>query len=338
MSRSAVNLVHAEVLSSCARVLTIGGAPVERLFDGCGIPFEAVSSPDAIITMRQAHQFYDNASRYAGQECFGSEAGMDLKLFELGALGHAVRQAPTLNEAGKVVMAAIRASEPGSQCWIEHHKNEAWFCHRPVERFATGGAQVEQFDLECLLQFIQLAAGDDWLPRKVRVSRVTADTLAKTRNFSEAKVGYDERMTAIAFPSKLLAKAIPGLPQTPNEISSWESDATSESPPDIAAAVSMILESLLEFEILPTLEVTAARLGINGRMLQRQLAGEDTSYRSLTEKVIFRRAVSLLTKSRLSIGEIASELGYNSPSSFIRTFARIAGTTPLAYRKLKLHD
>jgi hypothetical protein len=133
MSRSAVNLVHAEALAPCARALTIGGAPVERLFEDCGIPLEAVSKPDAIITMRQAYQLYDNAARYAGEEYFGSKTGMDLKLYELGALGHAVRQAPTLNEAGKVAMAAIRASEPGSQCWIEQHVGEAWFCHRPMD-------------------------------------------------------------------------------------------------------------------------------------------------------------------------------------------------------------
>jgi hypothetical protein len=133
MSRSAVNLVHAEVLAPCARALTMGGAPVQRLFEGCGIPLEAVSRPDAIITLRQAYQLYENAARYAGEECFGSKTGIDLKLFELGALGHAVRQAPTLNEAGKVVMAAIRASEPGSQCWIEQHDGEAWFCHRPMD-------------------------------------------------------------------------------------------------------------------------------------------------------------------------------------------------------------
>jgi AraC-like DNA-binding protein len=71
-------------------------------------------------------------------------------------------------------------------------------------------------------------------------------------------------------------------------------------------------------------------------MLQRLLAGEDTSYRGLTERLIFRRAASLLTESHLSVGEVASELGYSSPSSFIRAFSRISGPTPMAYRKLDL--
>ncbi len=222
MSRSPTNLVHAEALSSHARALTEGGAPVERLFESCGIPLEAVSTSGAIITMQQAHQLMEKAARYAGEENFGSRAGMDLKLYELGALGHAVRQAPTLNEAGKVVMSAVHASEPGSQCWIENHDKEAWFCYRPINRLGLGGAQAEQFDLECLLQFIRLAGGHDWLPRKVRVSCARADVLARTRHFSEAEVEQDECTTAIAFPSQLLAKAIPDSPDISGEISSKE--------------------------------------------------------------------------------------------------------------------
>jgi AraC-like DNA-binding protein len=338
MRRSPANLVHAEALSPHARALAEGGAPVERLFESCGIPLAAVSTSDAIITMRQAHQLMEKAARYTGEENFGSQAGMDLKLYELGELGHAVRQAPTLNEAGKVVMSAIHASEPGSQCWIEKHDNVAWFCYRPIERLGPGGAQAEQFDLECLLQFIRLAGGHDWIPRKVRVSCASANVLARTRHFSEAEVEQDEYTTAIAFPSQLLAKAIPDSPEVSSEISSRKSDPTSESPPGISAAVVLSLESLLEFEALPTLEVMADRLGVNGRMLQRLLAGEGTTYRRLTERILFRRAVRRLGESRLSIKEIASELGYSSSSSFIRTFARIAGTTPMAYRKLELHS
>ena len=69
--------------------------------------------------MWQAYRLMEKAARHAGEELFGSEVGTDLRLYELGALGHAVQQAATLNDASKVVMAAIRASEPGSQIWFE---------------------------------------------------------------------------------------------------------------------------------------------------------------------------------------------------------------------------
>ncbi len=328
MSRSTINLVHAEVLSPYARALTRRGAPTERLFRSCGIPLEAVENADSIITVWQSYQLIEKAARYAGEDIFGSIVGMDLKLFELGALGYAVHQAPTLNEAGQVVMSAIQDSEPGSKCWIERHEKEAWFCYCPIERFATGGIQAEQFELECLLQFVRLAAGEDWMPKKVRTSRVTEDTLAKTNHFSNASVEFDSRMTAIAFPSELLHKAILDAPV---DLATDDGSALLDAS-GISNAVGLILESLSEFQPLTTLDEMAERCGMNSRTLRRALADEGTSYRRLTDRILFRRAVHLLDNPRLSVKELAAELGYSSPSSFIRAFHRIAGTTPTAYR------
>lgn len=331
MSRSTINLVHAEVLSPYVRALTKGGAPTERLFDSCGIPLEAVENPDSIITLWQSYQLLEKAARYTGEDTFGSIVGMDLNLFELGALGYAVHQAPTLNEAGNVVMSAIQDSEPGSKCWIERHEKEAWFCHCPVERFATGGIQAEQFDLECLLQFVRLAAGENWMPKKVRASRLAENALAKTNHFSNAAVEFDSRMTAIAFPAELLHKAILDAPV---ELATQSGSALLDAS-GISNAVVLILESLCEFQPLTTLDEMAERFGMNSRTLQRALVDEGTSYRRLTERILFRRAAHLLEKSKLSVKEIAAELGYNSPSSFIRAFHRIAGTTPTAYRNIE---
>jgi len=336
MSRIPINLVHAEVLSPHARALAEGGAPVERLFEACGIPLQAVQNSESMVTMRQGYQLMEEAARYAGEENFGSRIGMDLRLYELGALGHAVRRAPTLCDAGSVVMAAIRASEPGSQCWIEHHEREAWFCYRPVKRFAVGGAQAEQFDLECLLQFIRLAAGADWVARKVRVSVVTADVLRKTQNFADAKVERNATMTAIAFPSDLLARRLAGRHSDLAETFCRENGSAPETALGTSGAVVLVLESLFEFETIPTLEVTAERFGVTSRTLQRALTNEGTSYRQLTERIIYRRAVSLLEEERMSLKMISGELGYSSPSSFVRAFSRIAGTTPMAYRKAML--
>jgi AraC-like DNA-binding protein len=334
MSRHPINLVHAEVLSPYARSLIHGGAPTDRIFESCGIPLEAVSTSNSVITMQQAYQLMDKASRYAGEKCFGSKVGMDLKLYELGALGHAVRQAPSLNDAGSVVMRAIQSSEPGSQCWLERNEQESWFCYQPVERFTLGGAQAELFDLECLLQFIRLAAGADWLPKRVRVNCTTASMLAHTQHFAEAQVTYDRRMTAIAFPNKLLTKPMLDCSTTESRISNNEALSSADPVLSVSDAISAILNSLFEYDAIPTLEVMADRLRMNSRTLQRLLANEGASYRILTERVIYRRATYLLRESKLAIKDVAAELGYGSPSSFTRTFKRVAGITPCVYRNL----
>jgi AraC-like DNA-binding protein len=334
MSRYAVNLANAEALSPCARALTKGGCTTERLFESCGVPLEAVSAPGSFITMQQAHQVFEKAARYAGNECFGSEAGMDLKLYELGELGDAVQRAATLYDAGNVVSGAIQVSEPGSQCWITRHENEAWFCYRPIERFAVGGAQCEQFDLEGLLQFVRLAAGERWLPSKVRISDVTSKSLMQTTHFAESEVECGCSMTAIAFPSVLLHEPIvhaagPARTAPSNRMP----DPRLPVADSLSDAVGLVLDSLLPFAHLPNLDVMADRFGMNARTFQRLLSAEGSSYRGITERILFHRARHLLREPMLTIKEIAAELGYSSPSSFVRAFHRVAGTTPMVYRR-----
>jgi|GEM_PF-1824438 len=125
---------------------------------------------------------------------------MDLKLFELGDLGKAIHQSPTLYEARKIVSAAIQSSEPGSRCWIECDRSTAWFCYKPLKRFHEGASQTEIFDLEGLLQFVRLAAGEKWVPKTIRANPSLSASLSRTQNFRGAEVEKSTSYTAIAFP------------------------------------------------------------------------------------------------------------------------------------------
>jgi len=51
MPRSLINFVHTEVLAPYARALSTGGAPTEKMFESCMIPFEDVANSDRMITI-----------------------------------------------------------------------------------------------------------------------------------------------------------------------------------------------------------------------------------------------------------------------------------------------
>ncbi len=59
----------------------------------------------------------------------------------------------------------------------------------------------------------------------------------------------------------------------------------------------------------------------------------DSSFRDYKVKVKIDHAKSLLTKTHLNIYEIAIQLGYQNPESFMRIFKRITKLTPTQYRK-----
>lgn len=83
----------------------------------------------------------------------------------------------------------------------------------------------------------------------------------------------------------------------------------------------------------PSLALAASRMGKSPRSLQRHLAGCRLTYSELVESVRREAAQAMLKTTALPVQEIAARLGYRTPGSFARAFARWTGTTPRAYRK-----
>ncbi len=81
-----------------------------------------------------------------------------------------------------------------------------------------------------------------------------------------------------------------------------------------------------------SLERTARHLGTSPRTLQRHLRERGVQFRSIVEASRFDIAAALLQETKLSVQEIAAQIGYRSPGAFSRAFTRWAGRTPMAYR------
>jgi AraC-like DNA-binding protein len=82
----------------------------------------------------------------------------------------------------------------------------------------------------------------------------------------------------------------------------------------------------------PHEEWLCRRLQMSRRLLQRALAARDTTFRTLLLRALMSRAVELL-QTRLSVTEVALELGYSDPAHFTRAFARRFGESPQAWRE-----
>ncbi|CAN0007146.1 unnamed protein product [Chrysoparadoxa australica] len=77
----------------------------------------------------------------------------------------------------------------------------------------------------------------------------------------------------------------------------------------------------------------AAALNISSRTLDRYLRKEGTSFRELSKQARKDRAGGLLSQGRLSVTEIAMELGYADAANFSRAFRRDTGLTPSQWRQ-----
>jgi AraC-like DNA-binding protein len=82
----------------------------------------------------------------------------------------------------------------------------------------------------------------------------------------------------------------------------------------------------------PSASITASRMKMSARTLNRALAAEGTSYRAILDQLRHELACRYLADSRLSIGEIGFLLGFSEISAFYRAFKRWTGQTPAVFR------
>lgn len=77
----------------------------------------------------------------------------------------------------------------------------------------------------------------------------------------------------------------------------------------------------------------ADRLHMSPRTLHRRLEEEGSSYRGIKEALRRDMALARLTKTRQSIAQVATDLGYADTSAFYRAFISWTGMSPERYRK-----
>ncbi|HDR9250987.1 AraC family transcriptional regulator [Burkholderia vietnamiensis] len=83
----------------------------------------------------------------------------------------------------------------------------------------------------------------------------------------------------------------------------------------------------------PDFDTLAVRLGTTPATLRRRLRSEGQSFAAIKDELRSALAQSLLREHKLSVAEIAAELGFTEPSAFHRAFRKWTGTSPGAFRR-----
>ena len=112
-------------------------------------------------------------------------------------------------------------------------------------------------------------------------------------------------------------------------IAQCERELASTTDGELAARIRAALDT----DVSTTLPVVAKKLKLSTRTLKRRLADQHTSFSKLRDDLRRQRALLLVDNRALSIGEIATRLGYTELPNFTRAFRKWTGVTPIAHRE-----
>lgn len=106
---------------------------------------------------------------------------------------------------------------------------------------------------------------------------------------------------------------------------------TVQSSEDIVTKLKLTLQKLLP-EGHATIESAAAALCLSPRTLQRQLNEQSTQFSEVLQQVRLEQANHLLKNTRMSLTEIAMQVGYREQSSFSNAYKNWVGISPKEIR------
>ena len=87
-------------------------------------------------------------------------------------------------------------------------------------------------------------------------------------------------------------------------------------------------------EEMPTLNDVASMLYLSPQTLRRRLASEGKSYQGVKDALRRDAAIHLLLQPRLTLEDVAQQVGFSETSTFHRAFKKWTGVTPGLYRQL----
>jgi AraC-like DNA-binding protein len=83
---------------------------------------------------------------------------------------------------------------------------------------------------------------------------------------------------------------------------------------------------------MPSFEELTDLLNMSARTLRRRLEKEGTSYQRIKDNARRDAAISMLSRDRLTVSEVAEYVGFSDSSAFHRSFKKWTGQSPGSYR------
>ncbi len=320
------------VIRALHTALSRDGESGDELLRALDIPRELLERGDARLPAAVVFRAIERAGALSGDPCFSLRAASAIPLGTIDVLDFAMRSSATMREALERAVRYFALIDDCSELRLDESDGVARLS--VSRRITTSPRVATELLFAVLLSRGRLLTGAPWPLREVHFLAGPPDDAAPHRRFFDAPVVFASVRNELVFDA------------------AWLDTRCAEVDAELSAFFERHAEALLaqvhqRTELLdrvraaiaepaagadPSLEITARRISLSPRTLQRRLEAGGTSYKALVEEVRRARALALLADPRVGIAEIGATVGYGDARAFYRAFRRWTGSTPAKVR------
>lgn len=265
----------------------------------------------------------------------GLQLGLRAPIYTLGPLGYLLLTSATLGHALKDLVSYFGAHDRGGVVHLSVHEEIASLSYAIVEPGVVEPRNVHLLAIMVGVNLLRALLGLRWRPLRVDLSCRRQDAANVYERAFGSAVRFDAPQSAIHFEASILRRALPSADAILNRLMRQRVEVDTISVPrDLLASLRLVLRITLASSAA-SLPAVASRLGMSVKALERILHAHGTTFRQQREVTLREVSQELLTRTQLSIGEIAAAIGYKEHAAFARAFRNWTGMSPSRWRELR---
>jgi AraC-like DNA-binding protein len=159
--------------------------------------------------------------------------------------------------------------------------------------------------------------------------------MAGIRHFFPCPVAYDEAVNSVTFSARHLDAELVRDEEDLTEFLKLAPYYMIIEPQSSTLSITHRIREILGDDFrqeMPSFEELTTLLNMSARTLRRRLEKEGTSYQRIKDNARRDMAISMLSRDRLTVSEVAEQVGFSDPSAFHRSFKKWTGQSPGSYR------
>lgn len=300
-----------------------------QLLEGLPLTVDALREPATRVPIAVCEQIVARALRLTGEPALALHLGMQMRLSSHGFVGFAAMTAGTLREAISLATryAATRTTALGLALYVEGDTASVVIDERAplggMREFAVLGLIAGLWQLAQALTGRALdGTAECSFPAPAYLDNAPAVT---------SRIRFGCPANRLVFSSALLDTPFPNADPVAMQLARDQCERELASVVD-RGLPGRVRAAILARSAIPTIGELARELHVSTRTLKRKLAEHDTTFSEIVDEVRRQRALLLLDNRELSVGEVATRVGYRELPSFTRAFRKWTGMTPAAYR------
>ncbi|MDO3720838.1 AraC family transcriptional regulator [Marinobacter sp. chi1] len=279
-------------------------------------------------------QLWDVCCKTSNDPLFGLRIGLELQPGHLDSAGLLLMTCTTLGEAlQQLTVVAPIVGGGGDFIFVRKNDGKAAIHYQP--RLARRQAERVEAALAAILNLGRWASGDKF---EVSEFHFMHSPLASRESYSSllgVKTYFQSANNSLVFSEEQLA--LP-LVQANNNLHNYLRHLTDRTLAELGCqGLSAETQRLIERHPRWGKDRIAAEMNLSGRHLNRKLAEEGCSFKSLRDSTLHRLALERLQRHERLV-DIADALGFSGESSFAKAFRRWTGTSPAKLRRRLLSD